>query len=123
MGVLLRVLIDPQALRSEAVKKGVALVSRLPPTWNTSDGSLDFEHWYFGTMALRQVGDKAWEGWNQALEPVTSAQRMEGTYCGFKGSWDPADAWSPELGRVYSTAIVTLCYATANRPAGVAATR
>jgi hypothetical protein len=123
MGVLLRVLIDPQALRSEAVQKGAALVSRLPPTWNTADGSLDLEHWYFGTMALRQVGGKAWEGWNAALTPAARSQRMEGNYCGFEGSWDPADAWSPELGRVYSTAIVTLCYAIANRNAGVVETR
>jgi hypothetical protein len=115
MGVLLRVLMDPQTVRSSAVQQGVALVARLPPVWNTRDGSIDFEHWYFGTLALGQVGGAAWARWDAALTEVARNQRLEGNSCGFKGSWDPVDPWSPELGRVYSTAIMTLCLEALHR--------
>ena len=114
-GVLLRVWMDPETLRSDPVRKGAQLVAARLPVWNRADGSIDLEHWYFGTMALRQVGGDAWARWETALSTATDHQRKDGTYCGFKGSWDPVDPWSPELGRVYSTAVVTLCLEARHR--------
>jgi hypothetical protein len=36
-------------------------------------------------------------------------QRRDGEPCDVQGSWDPLDPWGPEGGRVYSTALMTLC--------------
>ena len=54
---------------------------------------------------------------------IVANQRKDGTYCAFKGSWDPLDPWSPEGGRVYSTAILTMCLEVYYRYERVAGTR
>jgi hypothetical protein len=64
-------------------------------------------YWYYGTMAMFQVGGDAWSRWNKALrEAVVPHQRGDGN---FDGSWDPVGPWGADGGRVYSTAMMTLC--------------
>ena len=40
---------------------------------------------------------------------VANTQHQAGQPCRYRGSWDPVDAWSPEGGRVYATAILAMC--------------
>ena len=64
-------------------------------------------YWYYGTLAMYQVGGTAWTTWNKAMSSaIIEQQRQDGH---FKGSWDPIGAWGEEGGRVYSTALLTLC--------------
>jgi hypothetical protein len=109
VAVLARVFLGQDPRQSAAVKKGAALMAALPPQW-TPDGRIDMYYWYYGTLAMFQVGGEAWRGWNAAMQPaIVGTQRSDGDFCGYKGSWDPVGPWGPEGGRVYSTALLAMC--------------
>ena len=64
-------------------------------------------YWYYGTLALFQTQGDGWPVWNDALQrQLLARQRQDG---GSKGSWDPDPVWGPHGGRVFSTAMATLC--------------
>ncbi|HVJ81518.1 MAG TPA: prenyltransferase/squalene oxidase repeat-containing protein, partial [Planctomycetia bacterium] len=66
----------------------------------------NFYYWYYGTVALFQVGGVQWERWNDSLQgALLGAQRRQGH---LKGSWDPQSPVDHDGGRIYSTAIATL---------------
>jgi hypothetical protein len=72
--------------------------------WNRET---DFYRWYFLVSALRASGDAELRG---ALEPVCRSlltTRNRGGAHG--GTWDPVGAWSSVGGRIYTTAMATLC--------------
>ncbi len=86
----------------------VALLRAQPPRWDES-GGLDLYYWYYATYALNQWGGAAWKEWERALgQALLPAQRRENPRDNFFGSWDPADAWGEDGGRVYSTALCAL---------------
>ncbi|MGE5194221.1 MAG: prenyltransferase/squalene oxidase repeat-containing protein, partial [Deltaproteobacteria bacterium] len=67
----------------------------------------DLYYWYYGTLAMYQHGGESWQRWNQALRDLLVAdQRSDGD---FAGSWNPRAPWGDYGGRVYSTAMSTLC--------------
>jgi hypothetical protein len=67
----------------------------------------DLYYWYYGTLAMHQQGGEAWQQWNEALRDLLVAdQRTDGD---FAGSWNPRAPWGDYGGRVYSTAMSTLC--------------
>jgi hypothetical protein len=102
------------ARKSPVMLKGIDLCAKVPPKWER--GHLDYPYWYFGSLAFYQVGGAAWQRWNAALQTALYAgQDREGTPCHQKGSWPPDDPWSPEGGRVYSTALACLALATPTR--------
>jgi hypothetical protein len=72
--------------------------------WNRET---DFYRWYFLVSALRASGDAELRG---ALEPVCrsllTTRNREGTH---GGTWEPVGAWSSVGGRIYTTAMATLC--------------
>src|SRR5207244_5019932 len=95
---------------SEAVRRGLALLAARPPNWDVERGTIDFAYWRFGTMAAFQAGGDIWHAWNLALtSAVANTQHQAGQPCMYRGSWDPVDAWSPEGGRVYATAMLAMC--------------
>jgi hypothetical protein len=86
---------------------GARLLAAKTPRWDDRAGTIDMYYWYHGTLAMHQLGGPAWERWNAALEKVVvETQRKDG--CA-EGSWDPKDPWGTEGGRVYATAMMTLC--------------
>lgn len=88
--------------------KQADLLRARPPRWEEG-GSLDFYYWYYATYALNQWGGAAWKEWERALgKALLPAQRRENPHDNFHGSWDPADAWGDDGGRVYSTAVCAL---------------
>ena len=110
VGVFLRIFLGQSLQRRSKIRSGTILCSKMPPTWNPNDGSIDMYYWFWGTLALRQVGGAEWKHWEDAMRSAAvDNQRLEGDYCAYKGSWDPIDPWGPEGGRVYSTAILALC--------------
>jgi len=64
-------------------------------------------YWYYGTLAMFQYGGDPWRQWNERLRDLlVEDQRRTGHAA---GSWDPKSPWGPYGGRVYSTALSTLC--------------
>jgi hypothetical protein len=78
------------------------LLDQLP-----GEGAVDFYYWYYGTLALFQRQGEPWKAWNSALqEQLLDRQSAAGE---FAGSWDADKTWGSYGGRVYSTALATLC--------------
>jgi hypothetical protein len=110
VGMLARIFMGDDPRKDPIIKKGADLTAKLIPTWNTNDGSIDMYYWYYATLAIYQVGGDYWNKWEKGMnDSMVANQRMDGTYCGFKGSWDPVDPWGPDGGRVYSTAVLAMC--------------
>lgn len=86
-----------------ACTEAVAYLLARPPKrsdWNEY-------YWYYGTLAMYQYGGPEWTAWNEALrDQLISEQRTVGELA---GSWDPRAPWGRYGGRVYSTALATLC--------------
>ncbi len=98
--------------RGDALLAGQGdILSQNLPTWDTNGGPdgtsrLDYYYWYYGTLAMFQLGGDHWKSWNQAMKnALVKHQREDGDEA---GSWDPIDAWGPAGGRVYATAINVL---------------
>lgn len=68
---------------------------------------INLYYWYYGTLGMFQLQGHHWQRWNQAMQTtLVTRQRNDG---GFAGSWDPDCQWGGYGGRVYSTAVATLC--------------
>ncbi|MEZ6197384.1 MAG: prenyltransferase/squalene oxidase repeat-containing protein [Planctomycetota bacterium] len=113
VGMLCRVFAGQNPEEHKMVKAGSDLLIEKLPQWDESKGSIDMYYWYYGTLAMFQVSGPRWDTWNKAMEAaVVETQRgaKEGAKAdNFTGSWDPKGAWGENGGRVYSTAIMTLC--------------
>jgi hypothetical protein len=82
------------------------LLKQKLPKWDTDYGT-DMYYWYYGTYAMFQMGGDPWKKWNEAMkDAVVKHQNTQGDE---KGSWDPIGPWGYSGGRVYSTALMTLC--------------
>lgn len=70
-------------------------------------GQRNYYYWYYGTLAMYQLQGEHWRRWNDALtSQLLNAQAAAGENA---GSWEPNDVWGGYGGRVYSTALATLC--------------
>lgn len=90
------------------IESGAKLLRSHLPEWNVEKGSIDFYYWYYGSYSMYQLAGKDWRIWKTAMEKaVVENQRKEGCE---RGSWDPqVDPWGDSGGRVYATAMNTLC--------------
>jgi hypothetical protein len=105
VAVLCRILMGEDPTTSDKVKKGVGLMVKKLPVWEKP--KLDFYYWYYGTLAMYQAGGSEWNEWNKAMQgAIIDKMRKDGDE---KGSWDPDDCWGEEGGRIYSTALLTMC--------------
>ena len=92
--------LDPALVR-EATR---SIVEELPAS---SHRNLYF--WYYASLALHQnqhqspEATRAWGDWNQALTTVLMTTQQD------DGSWDAKTMWGGYGGRVYTTALSTLC--------------
>ena len=87
----------------DASKEAVAYLRRNLPRIT----SYDEYFWYYGTLAMRNSDDESWKEWNGALRDLlVNLQRKDGQ---FAGSWDPRGKWAGIGGRLYSTALSTMC--------------
>ncbi|MEM7811691.1 MAG: hypothetical protein AAF532_09465 [Planctomycetota bacterium] len=89
-------------LEPERVAEAVAFLNTNPPRRS----ALDLYYWYYGTLAMFQIGGDPWERWNESVrETLIAEQVAEGENA---GSWNPRGPWGPYGGRLYSTAMATL---------------
>jgi hypothetical protein len=78
------------------------------PLWD-SVGSIDFYYWYYGSVALSQLGGEDWKAWRSSLLSVLPPnQHGPSSGLNLEGSWDPVGAWGEDGGRVYATAMGAL---------------
>ena len=80
------------------------LLGELPGSDRVNASGLDnYYYWYYGTLALHQLQDDAWDQWNAALKQrLLSTQRRD-------GSWPDSTLWGGYGGTIYSTSMATLC--------------
>jgi hypothetical protein len=90
------------------MNKHADLLARSLPEWDPDGFGCDMYYWYYGSYAMYQMGGaRHWKPWNQAMKrAVVESQRKDGDA---RGSWDPIGPWGHAGGRVYSTAMMTLC--------------
>ena len=78
--------------------------------WDTEAkqrGDRDYYLWYNCTLAMFHAGGDTWQRWNSLVrDGIVKLQCKDG--CS-QGSWDPESRWGGKGGRVYSTALATLC--------------
>ena len=86
-----------------ACREAVASVLQEVP----GDGQMNLYYWYYATLALHQLQGPQWERWNSALKSVLLVRQY--TDGELVGSWDTNDVWGGYGGRVYTTALATLC--------------
>jgi len=87
---------------STAKEAGDSLLGELP-----GDGQPNLYYWYYGSIAMYQLQGDYWKRWSEALQrTLLATQRTSGPLA---GSWDPNSRWDGYGGRVYSTALATLC--------------
>ena len=68
---------------------------------------INLYYWYYGTLAMFHTGGSRWETWNRQLtRQLLDSQEKSGELV---GSWAPEGVWCGYGGRVYSTAMATLC--------------
>jgi len=107
VGMLVRIFDGHAAGADPSIGKGADLLVAQLPKWDPQ--FIDFYYWYYGTLAMFQVGGPRWEKWNAAMKTaIVDHQRLDRAEDEF-GSWDPVDPWSQEGGRVYATALNCLC--------------
>jgi hypothetical protein len=68
---------------------------------------INLYYWYYGTLGMYQQGGEPWQQWNRAMQTTLLPRQL--STGNFAGSWDPDCVWGGYGGRVYSTAMATLC--------------
>jgi hypothetical protein len=100
-----RLLVDGGRDR-RAVDEAARYISRT----GMGTGQLNLYYTYYATMGLFHLQDDRWEKWNQSMKSrLLSSQRTTGPQA---GSWDLNTVYGPKAGRVYTTAMATLCLET-----------
>ncbi|HZZ72296.1 MAG TPA: hypothetical protein VFE24_08580 [Pirellulales bacterium] len=73
-----------------------------------SASKMNLYYWYYGSLSMYQLQGDYWRKWNDALQPALLKTQEAGGE--LKGSWSPDDdQWGGYGGRVYATAMATLC--------------
>lgn len=107
VGALSRIFLGQNPQSHPVILAAADTMLKKPPVWNEADGSIDLYYWYYGSYAMYQLGGRHWKKWKKSLEQaLIKPQRRDGSA---SGSWNPSGAWGHSGGRVYSTAIGTLC--------------
>lgn len=89
----------PERTADEATR---FVVQNLP-----GSGEVDYYLWYYATLALYQRGGADWDKWNRRLQQqLVETQTRTGEQA---GSWEPNGKWCGYGGRVFSTALATMC--------------
>lgn len=78
------------------------VLSRIP-----DPGDYHLYYWYYGTLALFQMGGPNWDRWNDRLtSTLLGTQRTAGHA---RGSWDPGTPFGIDGGRIFATSCSALC--------------
>jgi hypothetical protein len=105
VGLLTRIFGGRTAGDDPMIEKGADLLAANMPRWAVETGHIDFYYWYYGTLAMFQIGGSRWDRWNEAIKTaILDHQRVNEAEDEY-GSWDPIDPWASAGGRIYATAL------------------
>jgi len=97
-----RVFLGVNPSHAAFTEAGDFLLAELP-----GDAKPNLYYWYYATLGMYHLQGVHWDQWNSALQKtLVSSQQKKGPLA---GSWDPDTVWGGYGGRVYSTALATLC--------------
>ncbi len=93
-----------QGSRSQsAIDEGAGFVAR----HGLGADPINLYYFYYATISLHQLQDYRWVSWNRALtNKLLETQQTTGKNA---GSWNTDTVWGSAGGRVYTTALATLC--------------
>jgi hypothetical protein len=60
-------------------------------------------YWYYGTQVMYHVQGEAWRKWNLALRDMLVQSQIKSGH--LAGTWDPADQWDWQAGRIYASSL------------------
>ncbi|HIE71582.1 MAG TPA: hypothetical protein EYP98_16210, partial [Planctomycetes bacterium] len=104
VGWFCRFLLGKSIETDPAMQPAADLIINKPPAF--VEVSTDYYYWYYGSLAMFQVGGMHWNTWSKQLRgALLPVQRVDAN---FAGSWDPVSVWGEDGGRLYSTAAATL---------------
>ena len=69
-------------------------------------GVIDHYYWYYATQVMYHMQGKYWLAWNEPLRKTLVATQQAGGH--MAGTWNPADNWENQGGRIYATAMKLL---------------
>lgn len=98
--LLARIFTGRHPKTSEPLERGATLVAaRRPVPTARGDAGVSPLYWYWGTLAMFQVGGRSWRGWNGSMKAaVAGRQRAD-------GSWPATGPWVSALGPSAATAL------------------
>jgi Ca-activated chloride channel family protein len=108
-GVVLLGRIFIEKKKSEPRLQSANLLAADLPEWKGP--KVDFNYWYFGSLALFQYDGPdgpLWKKWNDPMKNALVPNQKTARDGCQNGSWEPASRWGSEGGRVWATAINTL---------------
>jgi hypothetical protein len=93
-----------QGSRSQtAIEEGASFVAK----HGLGADPMNLYYYYYATISLHQLQDHRWVSWNRALtRELLESQQTSGDVA---GSWNTDTVWGQAGGRVYTTALATLC--------------
>ena len=99
--------------RPAAVDEAVSLLTGQLPSGASSGRTPNLYYWYYATLALHHNrangprADDAWDLWNRSMQHALLPRQVASGMNA--GSWSPNTLWGGYGGRVYSTALATMC--------------
>ena len=107
-GLQCRCILGQSRRPSSVMEAAARRLKAKPPLWGEL-GSIDFYYWYYGSVALSQMGGDEWKVWRSRLLSVLPVHQHDSSSGrNLEGSWDPVGPWGEDGGRVYSTALGAL---------------
>ncbi len=92
---------------ARAQAESIAFIMQNLPAWDPAGRSVHIYYWYYATLTMYLSGAHEFAAWNSALtQALLKGRRTSGPAA---GSWDPVCRLGTHGGRVYSTAVGTLC--------------
>ncbi|MHC4914008.1 MAG: prenyltransferase/squalene oxidase repeat-containing protein [Planctomycetota bacterium] len=91
------------------IKQAAFLAANGPDWEGQKRGPQNSYYWYYGTLAMFQMGGQSWKNWNTQLKKTLLPNQckggpMDGSPNDKDGSWDPLGFFDNTGGRVYATA-------------------
>jgi hypothetical protein len=106
-GLLCRFLLGQDPSSHPIMEAHARLLRERLPAFDSGGEGCDMYAWYHGSYAMNAMGGRHAEAWRSALlEAASAGDRVDGDH---RGSWDPIGPWGAWGGRVYATAMMTLC--------------
>ncbi|MHC4914435.1 MAG: prenyltransferase/squalene oxidase repeat-containing protein [Planctomycetota bacterium] len=121
VGMVIRQFIGMQRTEKVMIQGGGVLTEEKNlPAWDAKNGksvvggAVTFYHWYYGTLAMFQMGGDGWRKWNTELKKTLLPNQckggpLDGSENDKDGSWDLLCRADKAGGRAYTTAVGALC--------------